>query len=1694
MEQIEIIKRDGTVVKCFSQEPFCTPTQAVQDKTLMSDDTVKITLRTTQPYTFSKGDRVEINGAVYKIRTTPERVLQSESDYVHTLTFYGAMYDLMRCQYRNTDANGHSSKSIFDLTYTISEFAQVIIFNMNRDYPGEWLLDSEHIPETEPKTLTFSKNNCLQVLQQLCSANGFNQEFRITTENGVNTIHIGRFGTVVTPPSGADYFEWGKGNGLFTLTEKKVDDKAIISRLWAEGGSKNVKSGYRDYSDRIQLPYPQRLNRKSHTLKDGTVIAAGSQTIGISDDTRRYLEDTVLSDALGVEEDTQTFDECFPQRTGTVTALGDSVKEFIDNTMDFDLNERDGDGNTKYLIQDTSAKITFLTGLLAGQQFELSSYDNATKKFKLVPYTDERGLKLPTEDTDAFRFTVGDTYKITDINMPNSYVENAEEDLWYAALDYFNQAKQPRCLYELKFDREYFLENLPQDSDTCVFQVGDYIPVKDTRFGVEKNIRIQKVSRDLLVDHAYTLTLSDTTAISIVAQAVLNVIEHEKIIEINSLRDLNKAKRGWRTTEELRAMVYDTDGYFDTDNIRPNSIDTNMLTVGSKSQQFVLTGVVLEANYGGNKNQFRGGAGILAHLTIQESGVRTWNMAAQTVTLTDNGGYYVFAKCPKTGDNATWHVTQDRLVVEPTNDPNHYYFQVGIIGSVASGDTFRDFQATYGFTRINGNTITTGKIVTSNGQSYLDLDGNKFRIGDSNRSIGFNEDGNGKIILRNVDVDSGSGSPVALGVPRGEYNDNVVYYPNDTVQYTTGGATATYRYIYPTASSGHVPTNGAYWAIEAKGADGGSGQPGANAYMHIKYAAVPNPTDAQMTDSPNAYIGTCCDNNQTAPTTASSYTWAKFRGEDGTSVTITNRETKYVRSADGVNPPGSSAAWSSTVPAEDPSKQYLWSRTVVTYSDGQSTTSYNVSRIGADGQDGSDGRDGTSITITSKEVKYAKGADGSTIPGSSSWKGWGQISFAPGDYMWTRTTVTYSDGQSTVAYSVSRIGADGERGYPGADGADGRTSYLHIKYSNNGGLSFTELNGELPGNYMGQYVDFEEFDSSDPTRYTWALLEGSAGLGGEDGEIEPYYEFRYAKNGSRTTAPSLVNTDPNPAGWTITQPTIGTLEYLWQIVSQKRNISRKAIFHIPVSSGESGTLADSTGHGHTVTLGSGASVVSVGGRYAVSLASNALATMADLLPFGKSFCLAFWVRTDLNYIDWLLNGKWGRNYVERRLSVSANTWTHIALRFTQKGVVLFKDGVLTDSGALAEDVVGFSMYDDNMFGSNIYLSDIWLMDGATAIADIIRIKNGETDGVVSNWSDPVRITPYDGKDGANGKSPALVFRGDWAEGNTYYGNEYRVDAVKWDNHYWVARIDAGTFVAGSTPPGGDGSHWNGFGANFDSIATGLLLADNANIAGWIFRNSRLESQDGNVYLDGVNGTMRLKGTIQHSTATSGNFSDADIFKLPARTSLYSFTMGTELEDIGKRVVLTNSSEVGSNGVYVVYANRWGYNGSTTYHGNQESFIIFPGETIEMTCFALASGDKVLIGGSYYTVTSGGWWRCTKRFNSDMPRVVAMGTVSGYSSGASITGKTVAGDTLSVSRTAVGCYTVTLPPYFAHSNTLLILATGVGRSDGASSGGCIKATFISKGGRNLYFETSDDASNNDGSFSFVCLDIGGWLPE
>lgn len=119
--------------------------------------------------------------------------------------------------------------------------------------------------------------------------------------------------------------------------------------------------------------------------------------------------------------------------------------------------------------------------------------------------------------------------------------------------------------------------------------------------------------------------------------------------------------------------------------------------------------------------------------------------------------------------------------------------------------------------------------------------------------------------------------------------------------------------------------------------------------------------------------------------------------------------------------------------------------------------------------------------------------------------------------------------------------------------------------------------------------------------------------------------------------------------------------------------------------------------------------------------------------------------------------------------------------------------------------------------------------------------SGETNELLSEWATQVRVTPYDGVDGKpgkDGKSPVLVFCGKYDSKKTYYGNEHRLDAVKYGDTFYIARIDAGTFY--DVAPDNT-SKWNSFGASFESIATNLLLAEGANIGDWFIKAGQIVS-------------------------------------------------------------------------------------------------------------------------------------------------------------------------------------------------------------------------------------------------------------
>lgn len=1357
MGQFTLIKRNGTRIPLNKRIPFCAVKTAQQSRSLMADDTVTLEVVSTFLIDFEKGDKIKIDSDWYTIRTTVDRTKNSEDQYNYSITLYGCIYDLMKVMFRDTDVNGRSTSLTFDLTYSIKDFVKVIIYNMNRDYPGEWVFDDKDCPETEPKTVSFSCQNCLQTLQNECK--DFDVDFQITTDkDGIHHIKIGKFGSVVTPPNGEKYFQWGRGHGLFTLVEGKVDDKAIITRMYGEGGTNNIPTAYRNYSERLQLPYPQRLNKHDHKLSDGTVVKAKTMQIGCTDDNKRYIEDAALSKKIGVEEDAIQNDDIYPRRTGKVTALGDDVYTFMDDTMDFDLKASNSNGTT-YLIDGTSAKITFITGRLAGREFELHDYDHSSKKFILKPYKDARGLVFPTSNTTAFQIREGDQYKITDIIMPDSYIEDAEEDLWFYVYDKFLQAKQARAQYALTFSRSYFIENMPKDSDSCLFTPGDYVPIKDERFNLEKNIRIQKVERNLLLRHDYTLTISDTATISIINQAVINVQKHDTILEANRLKDLTRAKYGWRTTEELRNMIYDPDGYFDTDNIKPNSIDTNMLTVGSKSQQFVLADVIMQANLGGDPNLFKATSGTLCHLSISDTDIRYWKIAALEATLSEAGGYYLFAKCSKKGDTGSWYLTQEQLKFEPTSDPNNYYFQVGVLSSVYDA-SWRDFVTTYGFTRINGNTITTGKIVTSDGYCYLDLDGNKFRMGDKQSYIDYNVQQRGQITLHNVRLLSTSGDSSEIGVYRGEYNASYVYYKGDEVSYTNNGVTATYRYIYSEPTKGYAPTVGTYWQCIAKGKDGEAGETpkiGDNGNWWI--GSVDTGIKAEGVDGKGVNILGSYDSEaelkaahpKGSPGDAyivagDLYSWddvhkvwkngGRIKGDAGDTPYIMNGYWWIGATNTGVKAKGEDAVMYEILPSVR-----IYSDTMVAAGDSLRVSLNKIT--GSNTENLTSLPKGFSLTLFGYGTDHIGKPTSKAISLDASYK-LSDLKTSLKANMSLEVVLAGTNQVIVTKISMPYV-KDGEKGTPGAPGEDGRTSYTHFKYSNDGGLSFTGNNGEEPGSYLGQYTDFEEMDSSNPTRYTWALIQGEAGNSGVDAAASSYFECRYAKNGSTVEPPTLDATALEPTGWSLQMPSVGKLEYLWMSMAQKSKLVEQTYCHIPFTAKDG--CKDITGN-YTTELGSGGSIVTEGDRQYLSLPDDSDLRIKYDLPFGENFTLFFWFKTDQKKIGWAIqDAAFTLNMKE--MDVKPGTWMHLAFRFSDRTVSCFLNGVRQATASLNKKLIGFTVYDSNMYASANCYDEFRMVNGALADVDIVKVYQDKADKLLSNWSVPTRISPYDGKDGVS---------------------------------------------------------------------------------------------------------------------------------------------------------------------------------------------------------------------------------------------------------------------------------------------------------------------------------------------------------
>ncbi|MDI9863953.1 hypothetical protein QM480_06440 [Flectobacillus sp. DC10W] len=508
MENIKLIKKNtGEVIPLRSEKPFRGLTKADYFSELNGEETINITIVTSEFLKIEIGDYCIVNGRKWTINTpVDDETKKSRHNFEYSFTLDAESYKLKNVLFFDEDVNGNSTSTRFVAVGDLAFWIQLIVNNVNRVYPN-FFTEQVVLADTDEKQLTFSSVNCLEALQTICKE--FDVDFNVVEINDTDRrLEAKTIGKLIPYK-----FEYGWQKGLYNLSRKAVDNSNVVTRLYVFGSTKNIPSSYRNYSDRLRLP-------------------SGAD----------YIEDPEIVYRFGIIEDELSLDEIFPTRTASLTAVSStSLFEFSDSTMDFDLNS--------YLAPGVTAKINFKSGNLSGYTFDIVNYNNSTKTFRIKQFKDSAGQLYPNENI-AFKFQTGDKYTLVDILPPVSYITEAENRLLAEGSKQYNKIKRPKIKYVLTLDDSVVKKFVEQFGvGKRLFEKGDRIPIVDKDFGVDQEIRILSVTNDLMKPFSYSLELAEFVFETRLEQVVSATKTVRQIVKTNTqLVNPAEQKQNWQTS------------------------------------------------------------------------------------------------------------------------------------------------------------------------------------------------------------------------------------------------------------------------------------------------------------------------------------------------------------------------------------------------------------------------------------------------------------------------------------------------------------------------------------------------------------------------------------------------------------------------------------------------------------------------------------------------------------------------------------------------------------------------------------------------------------------------------------------------------------------------------------------------------------------------------------------------------------------------------------------------------------------------------------------------------------------------------------------------------------------------------------------------------------------------------------------
>ena len=442
--ELAIYNRQGTLKRKVSPDSSSRWTEEVG-----AEFVVTVNFTTWEFFVLSVGDYVEISGKRFSIKKEYRPKKTDTQKYTYNISFYGREHDMQDLLFCRLNQGEDDLESVFAYDGTPMEMLEKLVANMNRNTDGVTWRAGQAVTG-DRKTINFNGLFCWDAAGEIAGA--WETEWWLDGEY----LNIGKceHGERVT---------LGYMKGLKTGLTQNENSNSIkwFTRLIPVGSTKNIDPSKYGYTH-LQLPSRDK-----------------------------YID---LNTQLGLKEHREeaAFQDIFPHRLGTVSSVRSEEQTNTDGEEYTVYYVKDKDlpfNPDEYMIGEEVIHITFESGDLSGREFECN-WHNDTQEFEIINTYPDENTQIPGGNIIP---DVGDTYILTNIRMPDAYYPIAEEQYKQAVDSFLTEYSKDISIYS--GDTDY----IHVDKNSVPLSLGQRVRLEDAQYfeAGYLDTRITRIERKL---------------------------------------------------------------------------------------------------------------------------------------------------------------------------------------------------------------------------------------------------------------------------------------------------------------------------------------------------------------------------------------------------------------------------------------------------------------------------------------------------------------------------------------------------------------------------------------------------------------------------------------------------------------------------------------------------------------------------------------------------------------------------------------------------------------------------------------------------------------------------------------------------------------------------------------------------------------------------------------------------------------------------------------------------------------------------------------------------------------------------------------------------------------------------------------------------------------------------------------------